>query len=282
MARLARGVGPDAVNDALDARQGRRGVSAHLPGSTDLPDRRGRIIVTRPRPFPRRERATPSLEDSAATTCASRSSAGRLTRAPRSTRTRSAPALGRGRPPRARSASSSSPMKARSTRSHGRAAFVASLGGRHRRPLRVFGLVAFSPRSRTLAQRLQPGRAGLDEQSFTAATTPTPQASWTHEFHRRINRAGGVPAGWWVYALLSRSLPVRYFFRAQIGGARVRTTAADPRCADRAPGTRTRRSDPSSTTSPRAANSSRDPPGDRLLESTSRQTVDQVGSHMNR
>jgi DNA-binding GntR family transcriptional regulator len=44
-----------------------------------------------------------------------------------------------------------------------------------------------------------------------AATDADAQASWNHEFHKRINRAGGSRRLVSVLGLLSRSLPVRYF-----------------------------------------------------------------------
>ena len=48
-------------------------------------------------------------------------------------------------------------------------------------------------------------------ESFETATDPEAQAHWNHEFHRLINRAGGSRRLVSVLALLSRSLPVRYF-----------------------------------------------------------------------
>jgi len=95
-----------------------------------------------------------------------------------------------------------------------RGAFVASL---ERADIvdhyRVFGLVAGLAASRaatslTDAHLVEP--RAINE-SFTAATDADTQASWNHEFHRRINRAGGSRRLVSVLALLSRSLPVRYF-----------------------------------------------------------------------
>ena len=95
-----------------------------------------------------------------------------------------------------------------------RGAFVASL---ERADIvdhyRVFGLVAGLAASRAATSLTDADLVELREihESFAAATDADTQASWNHEFHRRINRAGGSRRLVSVLALLSRSLPVRYF-----------------------------------------------------------------------
>jgi DNA-binding GntR family transcriptional regulator len=77
----------------------------------------------------------------------------------------------------------------------------------------VFGLVAGLAASRAATSLSDADLVELRgiHESFTAATDADTQASWNHEFHRRINRAGGSRRLVSVLALLSRSLPVRYF-----------------------------------------------------------------------
>ena len=95
-----------------------------------------------------------------------------------------------------------------------RGAFVASL---ERADIvdhyRVFGLVAGLAASRAATSLTDADLVELRavHESFAAATDADTQASWNHEFHRRINRAGGSRRLVSVLALLSRSLPVRYF-----------------------------------------------------------------------
>jgi DNA-binding GntR family transcriptional regulator len=95
-----------------------------------------------------------------------------------------------------------------------RGAFVASL---ERADIvdhyRVFGLVAGLAASRAATSLTGADLVELQavHESFTAATDADTQASWNHEFHRRINRAGGSRRLVSVLSLLSRSLPVRYF-----------------------------------------------------------------------
>jgi DNA-binding GntR family transcriptional regulator len=48
-------------------------------------------------------------------------------------------------------------------------------------------------------------------ESFVAANGADEQARWNHEFHKTVNCAGGSRRVVSVLALLSRSLPVRYF-----------------------------------------------------------------------
>ena len=79
---------------------------------------------------------------------------------------------------------------------------------------RIFGLVAglAASRAATVADRRRARSSSREvHESFVAATDADAQASWNHEFHRRINRAGGSRRLVSVLALLSRSLPVRYF-----------------------------------------------------------------------
>ena len=95
-----------------------------------------------------------------------------------------------------------------------RGAFVASL---ERADIvdhyRIFGLVAGLAASRAATSLTAAELVELRavHESFAAATDADAQASWNHEFHRRINRAGGSRRLVSVLALLSRSLPVRYF-----------------------------------------------------------------------
>jgi len=95
-----------------------------------------------------------------------------------------------------------------------RGAFVASL---ERADIvdhyRIFGLVAGLAASRAATSLSDAELVELREvhQSFVAATDADTQARWNHEFHKRINRAGGSRRLVSVLALLSRSLPVRYF-----------------------------------------------------------------------
>ena len=95
-----------------------------------------------------------------------------------------------------------------------RGAFVASL---ERADIvdhyRIFGLVAGLAASRAATSLTDAELVELRavHESFVTATDADAQASWNHEFHRRINRAGGSRRLVSVLALLSRSLPVRYF-----------------------------------------------------------------------
>ena len=78
---------------------------------------------------------------------------------------------------------------------------------------RIFALVAGLAASRAATSLTDEQLAELASvhASFVAATDPEAQAQWNHEFHRIINRAGGSRRLTSVLALLSRSLPVRYF-----------------------------------------------------------------------
>ena len=95
-----------------------------------------------------------------------------------------------------------------------RGAFVASL---ERADIvdhyRIFGLVAGLAASRAATSLTDAELVELRavHESFAAATDADEQAAWNHEFHRRINRAGGSRRLVSVLSLLSRSLPVRYF-----------------------------------------------------------------------
>jgi DNA-binding GntR family transcriptional regulator len=78
---------------------------------------------------------------------------------------------------------------------------------------RIFGLVAGLAASRAATSLTDAQLVELRDvhQSFVTATDPDDQMRWNHEFHKRINRAGGSRRLVSVLALLSRSLPVRYF-----------------------------------------------------------------------
>jgi DNA-binding GntR family transcriptional regulator len=78
---------------------------------------------------------------------------------------------------------------------------------------RIFGLVAGLAGSRAATSLTDDGLVRLRRvhESFVGATEPEDQAYWNHEFHKLINRAGGSRRLISVVALLSRSLPMRYF-----------------------------------------------------------------------
>ena len=78
---------------------------------------------------------------------------------------------------------------------------------------RIFGLIAGLAASRAASALTDEQLAQLRRihESFIASDDPEEQASWNHEFHRLINRAGGSRRLASVLGLLSRSLPVRYF-----------------------------------------------------------------------
>ena len=78
---------------------------------------------------------------------------------------------------------------------------------------RIFGLIAGLAGSRAATSLSDEQLAQLRRihESFVAATDPEDQAHWNHEFHKTINQAGGSRRLISVLALLSRSLPVRYF-----------------------------------------------------------------------
>src|SRR4029079_17211094 len=94
-----------------------------------------------------------------------------------------------------------------------RGAFVASL---ERADIvdhyRVFGLVAGLAASRAATSLSDADLVELREihESFTAATDADTQASWNHEFHHRINRAGGSRRLVAAVALRLSTLPVRH------------------------------------------------------------------------
>jgi DNA-binding GntR family transcriptional regulator len=78
---------------------------------------------------------------------------------------------------------------------------------------RIFGLIAGLAASRAATSLDDEQLAALRgiHESFLAATDPEGKAYWNHEFHKIINQAGGSRRLVAVLALLSRSLPVRYF-----------------------------------------------------------------------
>ena len=78
---------------------------------------------------------------------------------------------------------------------------------------RIFGLIAGLAGSRAATSLSDEQLATLRRihESFIAATEPDDKAYWNHEFHKMINQAGGSRRLVAVLALLSRSLPVRYF-----------------------------------------------------------------------
>jgi DNA-binding GntR family transcriptional regulator len=78
---------------------------------------------------------------------------------------------------------------------------------------RIFGLIAGLAASRAAVALTDAQLVELRtcHEAFVAATDPEDQAHWNHAFHRLVNRAGGSQRLVSVLALLSRSLPVRYF-----------------------------------------------------------------------
>ena len=78
---------------------------------------------------------------------------------------------------------------------------------------RIFGLIAglAGSRAATSLTDEQLDQLRRVHESFVAATDPEDKAHWNHEFHKMINQAGGSRRLVSVLALLSRSLPVRYF-----------------------------------------------------------------------
>jgi DNA-binding GntR family transcriptional regulator len=78
---------------------------------------------------------------------------------------------------------------------------------------RIFGLIAglAGSRAATALSEEQLAQLRRIHESFVAATDPEDKAYWNHEFHKLINQAGGSRRLVSVLALLSRSLPVRYF-----------------------------------------------------------------------
>jgi len=78
---------------------------------------------------------------------------------------------------------------------------------------RIFGLVAGLAASRAATSLSDAQLIELRgiHASFARATDADSQAAWNHEFHKRINLAGGSRRLVSVLALLSRSLPMRYF-----------------------------------------------------------------------
>jgi DNA-binding GntR family transcriptional regulator len=78
---------------------------------------------------------------------------------------------------------------------------------------RIFGLIAGLAASRAATALTDEQLESLAEHhaAFVAATDADAQTQWNHRFHRVINQAGGSARLVSVLALLSRSLPVRYF-----------------------------------------------------------------------
>jgi DNA-binding GntR family transcriptional regulator len=78
---------------------------------------------------------------------------------------------------------------------------------------RIYGLIAGLAASRA-ANSIRPEELAELRNinaSFAAAATAQEKADLNHEFHKRINQAGGSRQLSSVLRLLSRSLPVRYF-----------------------------------------------------------------------
>jgi DNA-binding GntR family transcriptional regulator len=78
---------------------------------------------------------------------------------------------------------------------------------------RIFGLIAglAASRAATALDDDQLAQLARIHESFEAATDAEDKSYWNHEFHKTINQAGGSRRLVSVLALLSRSLPVRYF-----------------------------------------------------------------------
>jgi DNA-binding GntR family transcriptional regulator len=169
--------------------------------------------VSAPTPLPRRGASHPSLKDSAADYLREQILTGQLTPGTKIDQDEISAALGMSRLP-VREALIELANEGLVDAVPRRGAFVASL---ERADIvdhyRVFGLVAGLAASRAATSLTDADLVELRSinESFTAATDADTQASWNHEFHRRINRAGGSRRLVSVLALLSRSLPVRYF-----------------------------------------------------------------------
>jgi DNA-binding GntR family transcriptional regulator len=169
--------------------------------------------VSAPTPLPRRGASHPSLKDSAADYLREQILTGQLTPGTKIDQEEISAALGISRLP-VREALIELANEGLVDAVPRRGAFVASL---ERADIvdhyRVFGLVAGLAASRAATSLTDADLVELRaiHESFTAATDADTQASWNHEFHRRINRAGGSRRLVSVLALLSRSLPVRYF-----------------------------------------------------------------------
>ncbi len=167
-----------------------------------------------PTPLPRRGPAThPSLKDAAADHLREQILTGRLTPGTKIDQEEISEALGFSRLP-VREALIELANEGLVDAVPRRGAFVASL---ERADIvdhyRIFGLVAGLAASRAATSLTDVQLVELREvhEAFVAASDADAQATWNHEFHRRINRAGGSRRLVSVLALLSRSLPVRYF-----------------------------------------------------------------------
>jgi DNA-binding GntR family transcriptional regulator len=169
--------------------------------------------VSQPTPLPRQPASHPSLKESAADYLREQILTGRLTPGTKIDQDEVSDALGVSRLP-VREALIELANEGLVDAVPRRGAFVASL---ERADIvdhyRIFGLVAGLAASRAATSLSDADLAELRavHESFVAATDADAQASWNHEFHKRINRAGGSRRLVSVLALLSRSLPMRYF-----------------------------------------------------------------------
>ena len=169
--------------------------------------------MSEPTRLPRRGASHPSLKDSAADYLREQILTGRLTPGTKIDQDEISEALGISRLP-VREALIELANEGLVDAVPRRGAFVASL---ERADVvdhyRVFGLVAGLAASRAATSLTDADLVELRSihESFAAASDADAQASWNHEFHRRINRAGGSRRLVSVLALLSRSLPMRYF-----------------------------------------------------------------------
>ena len=164
----------------------------------------------------------PSLKDSAADYLREQILTGQLTPGTKIDQDEISARAGH-QPPPVREHSSSSPTRDWSTRCRARGAFVASLeAGRHRRPLprvRTGGGAGGEPGG-DVAERCRPGRVARDPRVVHCRdrrrhpSELEPRVPPAHRPRWRLPPAAGVAR----LALLSRSLPVRYFeFGARVG-----------------------------------------------------------------
>jgi DNA-binding GntR family transcriptional regulator len=170
--------------------------------------------VTRPpTSLPRRPASHPSLKNSAATYLREQILTGRLTPGTKIDQDEIGDALGISRLP-VREALIELADEGLVDAVPRRGAFVARL---ERADIidhyRIYAVVAGLAVSRAATSLTDAQLVELRQvhESFVAASDADAQAKWNHEFHKRINRAGGSQRLVSVLALLSRSLPVRYF-----------------------------------------------------------------------
>ena len=176
-------------------------MGAHVPGPADLPDRQGGVRVTQPPDPHHRGRSRrgarvshPSLKDSAADYLREQILTGQLTPGTKIDQDEISDALGVSRLP-VREALIELANEGLVDAVPRRGAFVARLERAdivdHYR-IFVLGRGAGGEPRRHLARPTRSSSSCAQvHESFVAATDADAQATWNHEFHKRINRAGG-------------------------------------------------------------------------------------------